>query len=64
MVAQANAQSIHYTAVEDSDDDLHQYSYEYEDPMAEEYKGQDLGVPPFGAIPAMGSVTHVTAGNY
>ena len=36
MVAQANAQSDHYSGDEDSDDDLEPYSYEYVDRSAVE----------------------------
>ena len=53
MVAQANAQSDHYSGDEDSDDDLEPCSYECENRSAVEYVGL-----------ASGPVAHVSAGNY
>ena len=57
MVAQANAQGNVYTAGEESNDNLDQYSYKYG-----EYEGQESGVPPMGAGSALGLAAHVSAG--
>ena len=64
MVAQANAQSDHYSGDEDSDDDLEPYSYEYEDRSAVEYVGLASGVPTLEAVSAQGPVAHMSVGDF
>ena len=61
MVAQANAQSDHYSADEDSEDEWDQYGGRYEDHVAEEHEEQESGVPPFRAFSALGPAAHVSA---
>ena len=52
MVAQANAQSDHYSAEKDSEDEWDQYGGRYEDHVAEEHEEQESGVLSFGAFSA------------